>query len=431
MIRCGFYEHDITPKLGMSRPGHLGFAPAFEVFDPLCCSAAVLGDADGISQVFVSVDALQVPVACGDCARQAISEALSVKPDGIMICATHTHSGGPVESYGDARNYDEAYCRFLTERIIDCAILASKRMRPVKLGFANAFEDTVAHCRVRVLPDGTVRTFAPDSTAYTPIDPEVSCIVIDGIDGSHYGVIVNYACHACCVEGAGFSSDFPGALRNALRARFGQEFAPIFCNGFLGNINHIDYENDKAHHQTLYYRIIGQILADKVAAAMEHTHYFIQPQLRSLEKTITVKTRAMTPEKLAWAKAQYAHLPELPVTEQMAVKEALFVSERGVQDYKLHLQVHKIGDINLFASPRELFIEFQHILKARSSSRMNLCVGLANGACSYVPVKELVNDPGCFEATHNRFALEADTGERIVETLLELMREVTKQTAAE
>jgi len=430
MIRCGFYEHDITPKLGMSRPGHLGFAPAFEVFDPLCCSAAVLGDADGISQVFVSVDALQVPVACGDCARQAISEALSVKPDGIMICATHTHSGGPVESYGDARNYDEAYCRFLTERIIDCAILASKRMRPVKLGFANAFEDTVAHCRVRVLPDGTVRTFAPDSTAYTPIDPEVSCIVIDGIDGSHYGVIVNYACHACCVEGAGFSSDFPGALRNALRARFGPDFTTIFCNGFLGNINHIDYESNDSEKPPMHYRVIGQKLAEKVAEAMEQTCYFAQPQLRSLGKTITVKTREMTPQKVAWAKERMDHLEGLPITEQMAVKEALFVSQRGVLDYDLLLQVHKIGDVLLFATPRELFIEFQHILKARSSSRMNLCVGLANGACSYVPIKELVDNPGCFETTHNRFALEADTGDRIVETLLELMQELSEKPDA-
>jgi len=423
MIRCGFYENDITPRLGLSRPGHLVFSPAFEVADLLSCSCAVFGDDDGIKQVFVSADVIQVPISCSTEARSRISELLSVGLECIMVCATHTHEGGPVEKYGDERNYDEDYCKFLTERIVDCAVLASKRMKEVKIGYAHCFDEDIANYRVRVLPDGTVKTFAADSKPYGRIDPEISCIVVDNTDGSHCGVLVNYACHACCVGEAVFSSDFPGALRDALREHYGRDFSPIFLNGFLGNINHVDYENN-THDRPMYYRLMGRKLACEIAAAIEDTTYFADPKLRSVGKTITVKTRAVTPEKLAWAKSQLPELDNMPTIPKLAVTEALYVHERGVLDYDLHLQVHKLGGINLFATPRELFIEFQHRLKAASDSKMNLCVALANGECSYVPTKELIAEPGCFEATLNRFSLEEATGDRIVETLLDMMHDL-------
>ena len=302
MLKCGIFEHDITPALGYSMPGYFADRLSTGIKEPLRCSAVVFAEDSGVRSVIVSVDAIQIPAAHYLPARQKIAEKLAVDINAVTIHATHIHSGGPVGDF--PVKADKDYCIFLENRIIDSVILASQQLRDVKIGFARDFDNTLAHYRIRALEDGTIRTNylgeGIKTKPYGEIDPEITCMVIDNADGSHYGVIVNYACHTDCVGGQELSSDFPGAMRETLRETFGQAFMPVFLNGFFGNLNHIDFDNF-SHKRSGYYRWMGRKLARRVSAAMEDAVYFDDPILMATSKTITVKTRMPESELLEWA----------------------------------------------------------------------------------------------------------------------------------
>ena len=419
MIECGIFEHDITPPLGTQIPGYFGVRIADGILESLRCSAVCFAEDDVIKSVIVSADAIQVPKEVCDASRKMIAQKLNVSIESVTVHATHIHTGGPVLSFICEENSD--YDAYLLSRIVDTAIIASGNLREVKLGFAKGFDDTLAHYRDRVLPDGSLRTNASgDTKPFGKIDPEITCLVIDAVDGSRYGVIVNYACHTDCVSGTKFSSDFPGAMRDTLRDVYGADFMPVFLNGFFGNLNHIDFEHG-AHRRPAYYRSMGRKLAGKVAAAMEDTVYFDKPEFKAASKTITVKTRMPAPELLKWADETVTKTEGVSVDDMYFAKETLEVQNEGAHDFDLCLQVQKIGGVNLFACPREMFVEFEFMLKSGSDSGMNLCVCNANGGCGYVPIRELIA-PGIYESRLNRGKLVPDAGYIMIDEMLALMK---------
>ncbi len=420
MLKCGIFEHDITPALGSQMPGYFNIRLADGVNEPLRCSGVVFAEDDRVLSVILSADAIQVPKNICDKVRAEVAEKLKVDIAAVTVHATHVHTGGPV--LGFICSPDENYCNFLGSRLTDCAMMAAQALRPVKIGFARGWDNTLAHYRDRVLPDGSLRTNASgESKPFGEIDPEITCIVIDKAEGGRYGVIVNYACHTDCVGGTKFSSDFPGAMRDTLRETYGADFMPVFLNGFFGNLNHIDFEHG-THRRPKYYRSMGMKLAGRVISAMEDTVYFEDPVFKAAARTITVKTRMPEPELVQWAEETLAKKPEeIPANDFHFAKQVRQVLELGLRDFDLCVQVQKIGGVNLFACPREMFVEFEKMLKAGSDSEMNLCAANANGGCGYVPIKELIK-PGIYEARLDSGKLEPDAGYIMVDTMLELMK---------
>lgn len=422
MIQCGIFEHDITPKLGSQMPGYFNIRLADGIKEPLRCSAIVFAQDGAVKSVIVSADAIHVPPKNNLSARRRIAELLPVDEAAVTVHGTHIHTGGPVLE-GFICDADEEYCSFLEDRIVDCAVLAKAELRDVRIGFAKGYDDTLAHYRDRVLPDGSLKTNASgDSKPFGKIDPEITCLVIDNSDGSRYGVLVNYACHTDCVGGTALSSDFPGAMRDTLRGAFGADFMPVFVNGFFGNLNHIDFEH-QTHKRPKYYRSMGVKLAGRVISAMEDTVYFDEPDFRAASKTITVKTRMPEPELIEWADGILASPDGVPASDMHFAKEVRHVLDLGLRDFDLCLQVQKIGGVNIFACPREMFVEFEQMLKAGSDSAMNLCIANANGGCGYVPIHELIK-PGIYEARLDAGKLEPDAGYKMVDGMLELMKTI-------
>lgn len=423
MLQCGIFENDITPKLGSHMPGYFNIREASGVKEPLRCSAIVFAEDGAVKSVIASADAIHVPPKNNLAARKRIAEKLNVAEAAVTVHGTHIHTGGPVLE-GFICSADPEYCSFLEDRIVDCAILASKELRDVRIGFAKGYDDTLANYRDRVQADGSLQTNAGGETKpFGKIDPEITCLVIDNADGSRYGVLVNYACHTDCVGGTELSSDFPGAMRDTLRGAFGADFMPVFVNGFFGNLNHIHFENRAISSRPKYYRSMGVKLAGRVIAAMEDTDYMENPAFRAASETITVKTRMPEPELIAWAEEILAKPEGVPASDMHFAKEVRHVLELGLRDFDLCLQVQKIGDVNIFACPREMFVEFEFMLKEGSDSKKNLCIANANGGCGYVPIKELMK-PGIYEARLDAGKLEADAGYKMVDGMLALMKTI-------
>ena len=94
-FKAGFAETDITPEPGMEKPG--GYHKSFQqkTQDPCKVRAAVFDDG-GMRVALVGVDALIVPRHMVLAARKEIEAACGIKPEAVLIGASHSHSSGPV-----------------------------------------------------------------------------------------------------------------------------------------------------------------------------------------------------------------------------------------------------------------------------------------------------------------------------------------------
>jgi hypothetical protein len=61
MTRAGFFVADITPPLGMERPGGYGKVFIEQIHDPLQVRAAVI-EQDGTALAFAGIDTVELPL---------------------------------------------------------------------------------------------------------------------------------------------------------------------------------------------------------------------------------------------------------------------------------------------------------------------------------------------------------------------------------
>lgn len=416
MFICGMYESDITPALGMKIPGYFELRLASGIRDRLAVSVLYCAR-ENAQAVLVSCDAIGVPMAVCDRARQRIAERLSMSPDAVLICATHTHTGGPVENVVGFCEENEAYLSFLEDRIVDSAHLAKADARPVKLTFAKTVEDKIAYYRDYVMPDGSYRTWGmADGTPFGEIDPEVCVLRIDNADGSRYGCLVNYACHCDCVSGCAYSADYPGAMRETLRKLYGAQFHPMYINGANGNINHCDPHG--FHNVAEHYRRMGKMLACDVSRAMEIGGEAVpDTALAAAYRVLPLETREPDEALLAWAKEVQAD-PDASVMDRSFAEEAFRFQSLGVRTIPVPVQVIAIGSLAVFAMPGEMFVEFGKMCKKLSPNAM--VASLANAAIGYVPTRELFQ-PGIYEARLCEGSkLRPEAGYEMVEALTEM-----------
>ena len=120
MIKCGLYEMDITPSLGLEIPGHFALRPAQSIWEKLYCHASYFENDTG-KVVIISSDTITIPDRIVDKTRSAIAEKLNMPSEAVLLCATHTHYGGPVETWGDFVHLNDSYVKLLSERFIDSA----------------------------------------------------------------------------------------------------------------------------------------------------------------------------------------------------------------------------------------------------------------------------------------------------------------------
>lgn len=432
MYRCGLYESDITPALGMEMPGHFKLRHAKNVIDRLYCHAAYF-ETGSSGAVIISNDMILVPADIAEAARKEIALRLNIGENCVLICATHTHTGGPVETWGEFVHTNDEFNRFYMSRIIDTACLAAYNAREVKLSYAAGREDKISYYRDFVLPDGSYCT-NPGSgyegkQPFGKIDPEVGVLRIDNADGSPYGVLVNFACHCDCLGGINsYSADYPGELCSSLKKFYGPDFITVFVNGFCGDINHCDFTgNPPFHDYPAHYRRMGRMLAADVIRTRELTMMLVSERVAGTSVTIKVPTREPDAALTEWAQ-NYLALESNKANEvdRFYALEAEYRRITGVEEVDAYLQTIVIGELALFTSPAETYAEFALMLKERSPFKYNMTANLANGCLGYIPIRELFK-PGIYEARLcSSSNLIPDAGYIITEKLLGLADKLKK-----
>ena len=94
-MKAGFAERDITPELGMEKPGGYGKAFHSKYHDPCKIRAAVFDDGN-CRVALCGIDGLFIYAPVVAAARAEIEANCGIAPECVMVGASHSHSAGPL-----------------------------------------------------------------------------------------------------------------------------------------------------------------------------------------------------------------------------------------------------------------------------------------------------------------------------------------------
>src|SRR5713226_9330314 len=90
---AGASEVDITPPVGLPMDGYMARVGVSQgVHDPLLAQVLVLDDANR-RVALVAMDVLAVGAAFADTLRLSLATLLTMNPNAVLVCASHTHAG--------------------------------------------------------------------------------------------------------------------------------------------------------------------------------------------------------------------------------------------------------------------------------------------------------------------------------------------------
>lgn len=427
-MKCGFFELDITPPLGSIIPGDFAARYADEILDPLYVRAMVVCNGDSALAV-ASVDACGITADITEQIRTRVCSMIPMKPDQIMVMATHAHGGGPVLNWGEEVVRSERYIQTLVEKAADSIVSAWKKAADSELLLGKEELFGISFIRVYRMKDGSLKTNPglnnPDVLEpTTTIDPEVLVLAVRQ-NGVYVGAMINFANHPAIVATTQISGDYISVLSAEMKRMYGPQFVSVFINGACGNINHFD-PHDGATRSTLYHRVVGTRLAEKVDAAIKTAVPMTDETLRAECGSIEVKLRKPTMEQLTAAKELFeskgdelvGSVPGTPgYMETFFALQALQIQADKRTQRQLQLQLFRIGSCYVFGTPCQIFVQFGKRMKEACDGAAFVSA-FANDYCGYVPTPECMR-PGVYEARlAPTSALEPAAGDKLCDAII-------------
>ena len=436
MIKCGMYENNITPPIGMSIPGYFEDRISTGIKDELFAKAMVI-ESNGVRLAVIAVDAVDLGRDCVLQIRERVSRFTKVLMENIMVTATHTHTGGTVME-GVESSIDKDYLAFLTKKSADAAIMAFNTMKPARIGFGIGCAEGLAFNRRYFMKDGTVMTNPSPSDnnivkAEGPVDTDFAVIRIDDLAGEPIGVVSNFACHLDVVGGTEISADYPGELSRIIKKVLGEKTVSLFMTGASGNINHLDLKNRDTYVNPEHYRKMGRVLAGEAIKTRERITGTDDIEVNVFSEILKVKLRRPSKADIEWAEKVIADSAlngegKGYANEVMKSTEAGFASEmlkleksdKTIAD--IEVQLVKIGELAIAAWPGEVFVEFGLELKERAPFKYVIIGELSNGTVdNYIPTRQAFKNGGYEPRLSCYINLEAEGGNEILESTLRLM----------
>lgn len=411
MLKCGFYETDITPAIGGDMPGYFTSRYTTTIRDTLYAKAFA-AKSQGQPIVIVILDALMVEQQDADRIRQGIGKAVGIPWANVAVGATHIHTGGAVISLYDSKRDDE-YCDFMVQRAVNAGIMAFQRMEPARLAVDARNVEGIAFCRRFLMEDGSYATNPGlDPRIVKPVDvvdPELVTVRVDKADGSPMGILANFALHTDSVnkDGLGYSADFPGQIREMVRKAYGENVSFLFLQGTSGNVNHINVR--VGIRQQKWYQDLAKILFDEIREMCDNM------------QTGDVETVACT----SCLRSGFTRRPTREECDAAAVanptllKEMLPVLGLPSEKEEFEIWTARIGDLAVNMLPGELFARFGLDIKERGGCKYTMNGELSNQSLGYIYTREAQRQGG-YESTPSTYVrMNSDTGYTIVDGAVE------------
>lgn len=436
MIKCAFYEKEITPPLGCHIPGYFNERPSENVKDRLYAKAMVVqNDKETVAIITAEGTSMHNDVVA--MVKDRVTEFVGIKPENIMFSYTHTHTGIPrykMETSEATMKNAEYYWEVFSKLMADCAILAYYRLQESELYFGKGEVDGISFCRDYLMKNGTPQTNPTrcDENIIGPAgetDNELPVLFVKGTDGAPKGALISFACHPDCVGGLEYSGDYISILSKELKKLYGEDFVTVFLLGTCGNINHFDVskESDSPDH----YIMMGKFMAGEAQKGIAKAEKVTSDCVVSKLELMNLARREISEEKIANARHIIATVKEQkgvkiaadgsdPDQYALAMSKKLIeFIESSPESYDVPLQFIKIGDVKIYVFHSEVFCTFGKKIKANAGTPKCFVATLANASFGYIPTKDLFYDT-IYESRPGTSRFVTDAGDLMAEKLLEM-----------
>lgn len=452
-LRAGAAKSNITPPLGLPLVGEWNNPPGAYVRDELYARCMVL-DNGKTRMAFVVCDLLGLSRGVSDEARRMAEERTGIPAGNILVSAIHTHSAASVlGNRWDLTAPLDDYQAFVARRIADAVACAIYTLRPARVGWTSAQEPRHVFCRRWFLKPGTMPVNPFGSTndlvkmnpgrcnpnldrPAGPVDPEISILAAQTLDGKPIGMLANYSLHYVGgTVGGEITADYYGMYNDRMQQLLGADrqeppFVSLMSNGTSGNINNIDFSKPAEKMQRYEkMRIVAEDVAQAVYAAYQKIAWRDQVPLGVSFEDITLKFRRPTPAELERAKGIVvdmkagkkppSNLAGIYANRTLNCQE---MPEKG----KFALQAFRVGDLGIVSIPCEVFTETGLDIKANSPLKQAFTVSLAHGYFGYLPPPEQVKYGG-YEAWLGTNRLEIEAEPKMKQALLTMLQKLKDQ----
>lgn len=446
----GFAERDITPDIGMERPGGYGKVFHKVLHDPCKVRAAVFRN--GEQQVaIVSVDALLIRRQLVLAARKRIQEQCGINPDAVMIHATHSHSSGPtgmiypgeydhaedfvqILAYEKSSNANLQYVQHVEDQIVAAVCAASGQQTAKECNIGSGQAEGVAFNRRFYMTNGLTQTHPRPGNPEIiepagPVDPEVGVIGAWDAEGNLVGCLVNFSCHATASP-PGISANYIYFVEQVIRGVFGDQVIVVFLAGASGDVTQVEnltqYARRPAKESSRF--VGGTVGAEAVKVLLREPRGNLTP-LAFKSTVLKLSRRPPSPERVKQAIQLVQQKPaEVGATEWAFAKEIVLLDARLKKEpiADVEVQAIQVGPAVFISDPAEYFVQFGMEIKADSHFPMTFPVSLANGCVGYVPTREAFGPRGGgYETRLTGYSnLEINAGDKIVIASLDLIDEL-------
>ncbi len=450
-MKAGFAEADITPTIGMEQPGGYGKAYHGSVHDPCKVRAAVFDD--GRSRIAViGVDAVGIHREMVQDARREIARLTGIPPGAVLICASHSHSSGPIFGVRPGE-YDQAsplvqklayeqstmvnveYYARVRGQVVAAACQADAARVEARCGVGRGSEGRVSFNRRFHMANGLTWTHPgqnnPDIVAPAgPIDPEVGVIGAWDKQGNLLGCLVNFACHATTNPG-GISANYIYYLEQTIRGTFGPKAVVVFLAGASGDVTQVDNRSPTANPDGERWarRVGGNVGAEAVKALATLQSGTLAP-IEAKSVVLKIPRRRPGLERVRQClELVQKDQKNVDATEWTFAKEIVLLDAALARQpvAEVEVQALQIGPAVLIANPAEFFCQLGLDIKAKSRFAFTFPVTLANGCVGYVPTEEAFGPHGGgYETRLTSYSnLEITAGPQIVAAAVDLIGHMT------
>jgi len=439
-MEAGFYTTDITPYIGMEKPGGYGKSYITSIHDRLKARAAVVSDGKEKAAI-VGIDSLVIQSFKATARiRSEIKKRTGIKESSIMIAASHTHMGGPFfglmeDDYTSApplikklvSEYstipDPVYYEYLIGQIVTAVCEADRRLTPATLSGGKGFEGSVVFNRRFRMKNG--RTFTHPGKGNReiispagPIDPEVGVISAWDSKDNLLGCIVNYACHGTTFNG-GVSADWIYYLDKTISDAMGNSVV-VFLNGACGDVTQVNnLSKGEAEFGEKWADIVGaSVGAEAINAPVAFKTSTVRlkrrkPSQERVTESLKIVENGLRTMRTSRFETEWIFAKELLIANYLCEKEPeVTVEIQGIQ----------IGPAVFLANPSEFFCQLGIDIKKRSRFPLTFVVELANDCIGYVPDEGAFKpEGGGYETVLTGYSnMEITAGSKIVETSLKI-----------
>ncbi|MHA1147685.1 MAG: neutral/alkaline non-lysosomal ceramidase N-terminal domain-containing protein [Promethearchaeota archaeon] len=255
-MKVGFSEVKITPDLSKRKPLQLaGYSPrklCTGIHDDLYARGVYFeGKSEDINThiLMIVCDILGIDGIFADIVKKHISEKVPIKPESIMISATHTHHGPDYKGLFRPGGKIPLIKGFLFPRpeTKELFNLAKKLIKTALIAYNNRKLALIGSAQIEIREEDRIMFNRRDPFNFESANYPISVIKVlhdePSKKGQLLGLVINYACHGTVLprENTLITADYVNYINKYLKKQFPNAHFAYF-NGPCGDINPMSNE---------------------------------------------------------------------------------------------------------------------------------------------------------------------------------------------